>query len=426
MDVVVPIVFFSVLGALTLYGLTARLPPSERRWLTRLLFLAFGLRMVLATVFALVPEARLFHEDADGYELLGMAIANRWHGAGPPFHIADAANLGHYYICGTVYYLFGTFRPVASYFNALLGAATVFVVYRLTLQFFHIAVARRVALLVALMPSIILWNSLALKDTEVTLLVVLALSSCVSLKRRFTPRALAGVLLPLIALQPIRFYIVYFLGLAIVGSLLFERGTKVLTGVPKILVAVGGGLALLALVGLSSNAREGTSVFDLERVNTFRQGMASTAHSGFAADVDISTPGGALMFLPVGLAVLLLGPFPWQLTALRPLMAAPETIFWWFLIPSAIRGIRFAIKERFADTSPILLFTAILAPAYALVQGNVGSAFRQRAQIFVLLFVFTALGQYLEICRKKRLNPKLLLQGTPPPPAEPPTQAVRA
>jgi len=41
--------------------------------------------------------------------------------------------------------------------------------------------------------------------------------------------------------------------------------------------------------------------------------------------------------------------------------------------------------------------------------GNVGAAFRMRAQLLNLLFLFAALGKYLPVVRRKRLPAKMLL-----------------
>jgi len=90
-------------------------------------------------------------------------------------------------------------------------------------------------------------------------------------------------------------------------------------------------------------------------------------------------------------------------------MAAPETIYWWLLFPSVLRGMWWMFRKRFADTSPLLLFAVTLTAAYSLVQGNVGSGFRQRAQIFIILFVFAALGDYRRRCQRVGLDPDLLL-----------------
>jgi hypothetical protein len=260
----------------------------------------------------------------------------------------------------------------------------------------------------------ILWSSVALKDPLMTLLILTSLSGCVSLKRKFSLPALLCTVLPVVAMQPIRFYMVYFLGFAIFVSLFFERGMKRLSGVSKQLIIGGAVLSLLVLVGFSGGAQEGVEMLSLERAAVFRSGMAATAQSGFAGDVDTSTPARALAFLPVGLSVLLFAPFPWQMTSLRALLAAPETIVWWTLFPSLVRGVRYALRTKLSETSPLLLFAVTLACAYSLVHGNVGSGFRQRAQIFVVLFVFASLGWFHKRCQKVGLDERVLLrEGAP-------------
>lgn len=42
--------------------------------------------------------------------------------------------------------------------------------------------------------------------------------------------------------------------------------------------------------------------------------------------------------------------------------------------------------------SPILIFTLMLTFAYSVFQGNVGTAYRQRAQLLVFYFIFVAVG----------------------------------
>jgi hypothetical protein len=180
---------------------------------------------------------------------------------------------------------------------------------------------------------------------------------------------------------------------------------------------------LLGGIGLSGRFSEGVSTLSLESVSRFRHGMATTAESGFDADADISTPGGALKFLPIGLSELLLGPYPWQFTSLRSSFAAPEMIYWWLLFPSLLSGLWWAIRKRFAEASPLVLFAAILSCAYALMHGNVGSGFRQRAQIFVILFIFASFGQLKRRAEKLGIDPNLLLAA---PPTAPPTASAPA
>jgi 4-amino-4-deoxy-L-arabinose transferase-like glycosyltransferase len=415
MDVIFPFLVFSLIGTMASYFCARSVPAPESRWLFRVLLLAFALRMLTATAFALFPETRIFHDDATGYELHGLRIAAAWSGSGPPSELASVLeqNYGYFYFAAIIYYVFGAFACAVSYASALLGMLTVFLVYRLASRFFHLLVTRRAALMVAFTPSLILWSSMALKDPLMTFLIVLSLSSCVSFKQRASASSFLGTILPVIAIQPIRFYIVYFLGFAILLSLVLERGIRRLTGVSKQLLIGGAVVAMLALVGFSGRAQQGMDYLSFEKVSSFRRGMAASADSGFSADIDVSTPAGAIAFLPVGVAVLLLGPFPWQFTSLRAILAGPETIIWWFMFPSLLRGLRFAFRKRFTEISPLILFSFTLTSAYSLVHGNVGSGFRQRAQIFVFLFIFAAVGQYLKQCRRRGLDERLLLKGEP-------------
>jgi heme O synthase-like polyprenyltransferase len=52
----------------------------------------------------------------------------------------------------------------------------------------------------------------------------------------------------------------------------------------------------------------------------------------------------------------------------------------------------FAIRYRLRMISPILIFTVMLTLAYSVFQGNVGTAYRQRAQLLVFYFIFVAVG----------------------------------
>jgi hypothetical protein len=67
-------------------------------------------------------------------------------------------------------------------------------------------------------------------------------------------------------------------------------------------------------------------------------------------------------------------------------------VVWWASIPLLVLGLWFTIKYRLRMISPILIFTAMLTIAYSVFQGNVGTAYRQRAQLLVFYFIFVAVG----------------------------------
>ena len=113
----------------------------------------------------------------------------------------------------------------------------------------------------------------------------------------------------------------------------------------------------------------------------------------------------------MGLAVLLFGPFPWQMRGLLPILMLPEMLLWWSLVPSlCARRCASPLGHAFSRTAPVLVFFTSLSIGYAISLGNVGAAVRQRTQIFVFLFIFVGLGQYLRECQKGRISSDVLLQ----------------
>src|SRR5439155_3570381 len=126
------------------------------------------------------------------------------------------------------------------------------------------------------------------------------------------------------------------------------RALRMVGGVYKQIILVAALAVLVGLVGMARSVNDGAATLTFARVSSFRHGMASTAASGFDVDADVSTPGAALSFLPIGMAEFLLGPFPWQYGSLRALLAAPETFYWWFLFPSLIRGLIWSVCSRFS------------------------------------------------------------------------------
>jgi hypothetical protein len=409
MEFVVPLIVFLILGPALIVIASRTIEPEERPWLTRVMMIAFLLRALVASFFELFQAARLFHDDASRYEAIGVLLALSWRGEYPPIQLG-AQNNGYHYICGGICYVFGTFPLNIAMVNAVLGALTAWLIYRLARQFFHISVVRFATLLAAFTPSIVLWGGMALKDPVMIFLIVATISAAISLKKKITLTPLLVIAVSVVAMQAIRFYMIYFVALAVLGAVAFDRSARLLTGISKQVVVVLAVGAFVAVLGLEGPALQGAETFDLQRVSDFRRGMATSAQSGFSQDVDISTPGKAIAFLPVGMATLLLAPFPWQVVSLRPLIALPETMVWWFLFPSTVRGLMFVFKRRFAILSPLFIFVFSLTCGYSLTHGNVGSAFRQRAQIFILLFLFTAVGYYQKKCRQLGLDEERLLR----------------
>jgi hypothetical protein len=138
MDILIPFVEFLTLGLIAIQFGLRTVPLEEREWMRNLLLAALLLRLGAAVVFAMFPSLRVFHDDATGYEAVGMITASMWRGEYPPFPMGGT-NSGFNYVAGVLNYVFGRFRPVLSCFNCVVGTVLVLFVYRLTSRFFHLA-----------------------------------------------------------------------------------------------------------------------------------------------------------------------------------------------------------------------------------------------------------------------------------------------
>jgi hypothetical protein len=171
-----------------------------------------------------------------------------------------------------------------------------------------------------------------------------------------------------------------------------------------VLVIIGFALTYL---GVGRNATIEYETFgSLKRVQSSRSDLARAAGSGFNEEVDVSSTEGALSALPTGFAYLMFAPFPWQAANFRQAITIPEVLIWWSMIPLVILGLIYTVRHRLRNAFPVLIFSLLLTLAYSIFQGNVGTAYRQRTQIQVFLFIFIGVGW--TVWREHRENERLI------------------
>jgi len=376
---------------------------SERKFLLQLFVGGVLVRLIIGTIIFVFKFQEFFGGDADTYDLNGFFMQQGWHGnryyaALPQRFIQGGAGAwGMLYMVAGVYEIVGRNLLAVQFINAVIGAATGVIVF---LCAFHIfgnnRVARLAGLLTAFFPSLVLWSSQGLKDGPIVFTLALCILATLKLGEKLTVKYFLVLGASLICLLSLRFYIFYMMVAAIAGA--FVIGMRKVTAqsfARQFVVIVGIGLAMTWL-GITRDANIQLERYgNLEAVQRSRADAAQSAKSGFAADVDVSTTQGALIAIPIGLVYLLFAPFPWQLNNLRQTITLPEMIVWWAAFPMLIVGLWFAIRYRLRQISPILIFTIMLSLAYSVFQGNVGTAYRQRAQLLVFYFIFVAVGVVL-------------------------------
>ncbi len=385
-------------------GVLIRRIPSHGSYLLKLFLFALVTRVVIATAIFVFNGQDFFGGDAWTYDHFGVVQMNAWSGDRSAQTTVDwfigtgsASSWGMLYIVAGIYSIIGRNMLAIQLFNAVLGAATAAIMFLCAEHVFNNrSVARVAGLAVAFYPSLVLWSSQGLKDGPTVFFLALSILATLRLGQKLTIRYLAILLVSLVGVLAFRFYIFYMMIAAIVGTFLI--GTKAFTA-----QSMARQFIVVLVIGLSFTyfgvTRYATAQFEqygnLEQINRSRQDLATSAQSGFGRDVDVSTTSGALTTIPTGLVYLLFAPFPWQLGSLRQSLTLPEMIVWWAAFPLLILGAWFSIKYRLRQMAPILIFTSMLTLAYSVFQGNVGTAYRQRAQILVFYFIFVAVGSVL-------------------------------
>ena len=382
--------------------LLARRSP-ERAFLLRLFVIGLLIRMLVGGVIYVGHMENFFGGDANTYDVFGLALRAAWHGdsvqaaAYENFVGSGAGAWGMLYLVAGVYELVGQNMLAIQFVSAAVGAATAAVIYYIAQHLFNnMRVSRLAALLTCFYPSLVLWSSQALKDGVIVLVLVLSILATLRLVEKVSVRYVAVLMACLVGLLSLRFYIFYMMVAAVVGA--FVIGIKS----PNAQNLVGRFVAI-AVIGLiftwfgvlNSASRQFERYGNLQTVQVSRLDAARSAESGFGKDVDVSTTEGALTAIPMGVVYLLFAPFPWQLGSLRQSLTVPEMTAWWLSFPLLVLGIWFAVKHRLREVTPIVLFTTMLTLAYSLFQGNVGTAYRQRAQLLVFYFIFVAVGAVL-------------------------------
>jgi len=374
---------------------------TDQSFLLRLFASALMVRVVVGTLIYVFQMQAFFGGDAITYDFLGSAIVKVWAG-NKDFQIAidrftgggSASGWGMIYLVGAIYKIVGRNMLAVQFVNSVLGAATAPLAYMISMEIFpNQRVARICALLSAFFPSLVLWSSQGLKDGPIVFLLVLSMLATLKLGNRFSFKYLTALALALCCLITLRFYVFYIAVLAIAVAFILGRGRLTAQSFARqliIMIIIG---VALAYFGVSRYASKQFDTYgSLQQVQLMRGDASQSAGSGFGQDADVSSAEGALSALPLGLSYLILAPFPWQLASLRQAITLPEMLIWWASLPLLVLGLWFTLKYRLREVAPILIFTTLLTLTYSILQGNVGTAYRQRAQLLVFYFVFVAIG----------------------------------
>lgn len=375
------------LTALAISGRTARAPA-----LRVLLFGALALRLGIITAdvhLDLFPKV-----DAVWYHLRAATLADAWWSGESWQHFDNLKTASYEILIAPLYFWFGPSSLLARTANAIIGAASVYMVFRIGETVFDRRAGLAAGALFALTPSIARMQGENLREALIVLLLTTAVYALIS--DRLNPGLrwpmFLGAMGWLFFARRATFVVLLVPIAALALHALWDRAREARErrALSRIALHVGvvgavlvGGLVLT--LGVSGdNPIYGTFVTP-EKLTDVR-GDWAVGGSGYLTDVTFSTWWDVIAFLPVGALYFLFTPFPWQIHNALSLLALAENVL--ILYPAALLAIgAAAYRRRRRDLRALVGYLVIGAMLYGLIEGNVGTALRHRAQFTWVLFV---------------------------------------
>jgi hypothetical protein len=384
-------------------GREARTPAeADRRYLATIVLVGLAARVAIAVALRRLGLDQVIAPDEETFHINGLQFS-RWLEGETPYRLSirhlDSLQVGYFYLIGGIYYLFGVAPMIPVILNCIVGAVTAIPVFGITRDLAGREAARPAALLVTFFPSVVLWSTLLIRDTLVIFLLLLVIESVMALRRGFTIPRLVRFLVVLAALGTFRQYLFVILAGTSVMSFVLGRAGRTGRSFGVGVVVLLGLFLLVKLAGFGLWELERASLFHLNQRRQFN--ALPSAAGSIAPEVDISEPVSALTYLPVGMVYFLGSPFPWQVLNARQIMAVPDVLVWYLLLPPIFFGLVHIVRRRFRDGAMLLLSITTITVLYSLVEGNVGIIFRHRAQIIVPMMVFAGAGIALRRARRE-------------------------
>lgn len=406
---VFPFLIFCM-GLLIGIFLISLLPEGDSNFLIPLFLSAF-LSRIFATLFlynsVFLYNARGMLGDAWCFSESGNQVLNMWltgiRDIGiireNMMKITISGNLGNYDFLNAVVYFFSGKSPISMMFiNCLAGSLPIMFIYMITKQVCNVRAARISAILTAFWPSTFMWSIQNLKEPVTIFLIVSLLWAILNLKVRLRFYLVFLIFILSIALKEMRlvsFSVLYLfvIPLSLFLSICKTRRFEFIFS--AILVIFIGFLLFEAIEPYIVKyiphfpASEDIQILKwAHQMRTYR----ATGRTAFLVDWDLTNPLVLALFVPAALSIAWLAPFPWQLGSASQIMAVPEMLLYYKLIPLMFSGYKFVIKNRVFEGTIMAVYIFIMLFILAFIEGNIGTLFRHRALVLPFMFILIGIG----------------------------------
>jgi hypothetical protein len=389
-------------------------PTEERRFVVLLFLVALAVRLAAAAFFhwAVSGNPTYLYDDANTYDRVAWTLARAWHASeaasvnvGPVDFVLDDI---YPRWLAFLYFWIGHAPAAAIVINAVLGASSVYLVYRISAMLFGPVTARWAGWLTTFYTGFWLWEMMTLKDALFLFFILLFFLGLYRLWNIWvlpdkTPARLlraagwtAVMLAVFLVAGQLRNYIPCILAGAVILIPLVEflksgrvwRWALVIGSAVLLLMVFWPKISSRVLypvaIGSESTLFQITEVPDTKTVGTFLGWIA--AH-----------PLGFIRYMALAMFSTVLAPYAWLLPGTLPevprfetyMIAFPGMWLWYLLLPFSIFGIREAVRRSRGGIWPVLFYTVAV---FLLVSIFIPREYRHRDMIMPIALILAAEG----------------------------------
>ncbi len=403
-----------IVAAITGLFLWRFLPVPDRAFLIKIFIIGISLRIILLALFytisvlqggsgELTPDSRL-------YSLKALNIMRSWvTGTDIPLVYDERTSReGHLYLLALFYFFIGHNSPIQNpisifsdkLINCLIGTITGIPFFYLCKNIFGKSAAKITCCLVVFFPSLILWSLTNIRESMNILLGCLVLFYLLKLQEKIKIRYLLAVLIYLFLLLTLRPYIFKGLLISIIISQLIITWLNLKRKILVLFIFILSITIFLNTTAPGEKIRNKVFDFKTNARNLYVTNQAIIAQGGSVYkiyDDDLSEKGNTgklalIWILLKGWFYFMLVPLPWMVTLPFLVLVYPQIILWYFLLFFAIIGIFIGIRYNFKMSLILITYLIIITSGFALLEANVGSAFRHRDLVLPIYLIFSSAG----------------------------------
>ena len=403
---------FLALAGLAIFLIRRRAPKEDAKFLTIMIVCIVVTRILLSL---LVMEARreILTQDEGLYSKKAIMKVCQMRGIrGSEGDFAEFFNNdpdlldklygynAYTYLLSSFYYIFGYQIQAARFINTILSILAMLFIFYTAKEAFGQEIAKLSSAIFAFFPSLVLWSISIGTDMMILLCVIAYIYAFIRILKKLEfglILVMAASILVLFSFMG-RGQAVQVLILVTAAGMvyrLFKKFTK------KVKLSILLFLILLIIVSINSPA---VSVADrhiqenIHKIMRIQSGFAVIDDSGYLVypahcyqdfSCNLTEFFGAYF---KGMVYAIFAPFPWQIASKLQLMAYPQIILWYCMLPFVVYGLFSGYRKNGLSAFILSLYCFLVLSIFALAEGNVGSLFRHRDMATPFLLIFFAVG----------------------------------